>query len=89
VWAANLLHGGAPIRRAGSTRRSQVTHYYFEGCIHYTPVYSNASLGEIYLRRTFDIRRGKRVEPTYNGEKVDAMPIGAGRYRLSRARRGF
>lgn len=89
VWAANLLHGGAPIARPGSTRRSQVTHYYFEGCIHYTPVYSNASLGEIYLRRVFDIRRGERVEPTYNGEKVDATPIGGGRYRLSRAKRGF
>jgi ectoine hydroxylase-related dioxygenase (phytanoyl-CoA dioxygenase family) len=89
VWAANLLHGGSRIERPGSTRRSQVTHYYFEGCIYFTPVYSNASLGEIYLRKIFDIQRRRRVEPTLNGEKLDATPIGGGKYRLARARRGF
>jgi hypothetical protein len=87
VWAANLLHGGSAISRPGSTRRSQVTHYFFEGCIHYTPVYSNASLGEIYLRRVFDIQRRKRVDPTLNGEPLEAMAIGGGRYRLARLRR--
>jgi len=89
VWAANLLHGGAAITRPGSTRKSQVTHYYFEGCVHYTPVFSNASLGEIHLRRVYDLRRGKRVEPMLNGETLDAKPLGGGRYRLSRPRKGF
>jgi hypothetical protein len=89
VWAANLLHGGAPITRPGSTRRSQVTHYYFEGCVHYTPVFSNAALGEIHLRRIHDIRRGKRVEPCLNGEELRAEPLSGGRYRLSRPRRRF
>ncbi|SNC77217.1 Phytanoyl-CoA dioxygenase (PhyH) [Hymenobacter gelipurpurascens] len=28
IWHANLLHGGRPIRRAGSTRRSMVLHYF-------------------------------------------------------------
>jgi ectoine hydroxylase-related dioxygenase (phytanoyl-CoA dioxygenase family) len=37
IWAANLLHGGAPQRDKGRTRHSQVTHYYFEGCRHYKP----------------------------------------------------
>ena len=89
VWAANLLHGGAPIAKPGSTRRSQVTHCYFEGCVHYTPVFSNAALGDIHLRRIYDIRRGKRVEPSLNGEELDAKPLGGGRYRLSRQRRRF
>lgn len=89
VWAANLLHGGSAIARPGSTRKSQVTHYYFENCIHYTPVFSNASLGEIHLRRVYDIRRGKRVEPMLNSETLDATPLGGGRYRLARPRRGF
>src|SRR5205807_2098031 len=30
LWAARLLHGGAPLRDANRTRHSQVTHYYFE-----------------------------------------------------------
>ena len=31
VWAANLLHGGSRILDPGSSRWSQVTHYFFEG----------------------------------------------------------
>ena len=38
VWAANTLHGGTPVREAARTRRSQVTHYYFEGCEYFTPL---------------------------------------------------
>jgi hypothetical protein len=40
VWAANLIHGGAPITDPARTRQSQVTHYYFEGCRYYTPLLS-------------------------------------------------
>ncbi len=40
VWAANLLHGGSPVRVPGRTRRSQVTHYYFEGARLWTPLLS-------------------------------------------------
>ncbi len=28
IWSANLFHGGEPILRSGSTRHSQVTHYF-------------------------------------------------------------
>src|SRR5205823_7392747 len=38
IWAANLLHGGSVHRDKGRTRHSQVTHYYFEGCQHYSPM---------------------------------------------------
>ena len=31
IWAAALLHGGAPLTDTSATRRSQVTHYFFEG----------------------------------------------------------
>jgi hypothetical protein len=31
VWAAHVVHGGAPQRDRSRTRHSQVTHYYFEG----------------------------------------------------------
>jgi ectoine hydroxylase-related dioxygenase (phytanoyl-CoA dioxygenase family) len=41
VWAANLLHGGSPVRAPGRTRRSQVTHYFFEGARLWTPLLSS------------------------------------------------
>jgi Phytanoyl-CoA dioxygenase (PhyH) len=40
VWAANLLHGGSPVQVPGRTRRSQVTHYIFEGARLWTPLLS-------------------------------------------------
>src|SRR5204863_8143515 len=40
IWAANLLHGGAPQRDRNRSRHSQVTHYFFEGCRYYTPILS-------------------------------------------------
>jgi ectoine hydroxylase-related dioxygenase (phytanoyl-CoA dioxygenase family) len=43
VWASNLLHGGAPQRDKSRTRQSQVTHYFFEGCRYYTPMFSTES----------------------------------------------
>jgi len=40
LWAANLLHGGSPVRVPGRSRRSQVTHYFFEGSRLWTPLLS-------------------------------------------------
>lgn len=40
IWAANLLHGGSVHRDKNRTRRSQVTHYFFEGCSNYMPLES-------------------------------------------------
>lgn len=62
IWAANLLHGGAPILTPGSTRFSQVTHYYFEGCRFYTPLLSAPGLGRTVFRNDVqDIRTGTIV----------------------------
>jgi ectoine hydroxylase-related dioxygenase (phytanoyl-CoA dioxygenase family) len=41
VWAANLLHGGAPQRDRSRSRHSQVTHYFFEGCRYWAPMVSS------------------------------------------------
>ncbi len=41
LWAANLLHGGSPQTNKSRTRHSQVTHYYYEGCTYYTPLFSD------------------------------------------------
>jgi hypothetical protein len=40
VWAANLLHGGAPQQDRSRSRHSQVTHYFFEGCRYWAPMVS-------------------------------------------------
>jgi ectoine hydroxylase-related dioxygenase (phytanoyl-CoA dioxygenase family) len=64
VWAANLVHGGAPIARVDSTRRSLVVHFYFDDCAYYTPMFSNLDQGVRKLRTPPDIRTGLLRWPT-------------------------
>jgi len=47
IWAANTLHGGTKLKNKSSTRKSQVTHYYFKNMPgikssqkYYCPMYS-------------------------------------------------
>ena len=70
IWAANLLHGGSAVLDPESTRHSQVTHYYFEGCSYFTPLLSNPFNGEIAYRDIVDIGSGKPVPNRVNGETV-------------------
>lgn len=70
IWAANLFHGGSPILDNGRTRLSQVTHYYFEGCIYYTPLFSDLGLGKIVTRKIHDMRTGQVVPQFYNGKEI-------------------
>lgn len=50
IWSANLLHGGSEVRDHQKTRWSQVTHYFFENCRHYTPIHSDWPHGTIAWR---------------------------------------
>ena len=84
IWSSNLLHGGTAISRPGATRMSQVTHYYFEGCTYYAPILSNAALGELRLKEIRDLRTGKSVPHTLNGEALTITPLEDGRSRISR-----
>jgi hypothetical protein len=70
IWAANLLHGGAPHRDASKTRWSQVTHYYFEDCVYFTPMHSEPIFGRVELRRISDLRTGRTVEHSYLGRAL-------------------
>jgi hypothetical protein len=70
IWSANLLHGGSPILQEGSTRHSQVTHYYFEGCTYFKPLRSDPVLGRVVIKRPKDVRTGKAVTPVYAGRRV-------------------
>lgn len=73
VWAANTLHGGAPILDGARTRHSQVTHYYFTGCQYHCPLLSDSE--RIYRRFPVDIRTGKRA----GGGVVDRLAALIGR----------
>lgn len=44
IWHANLVHGGAPIRTPGLTRKSMVAHYYASDVIKYHEITERPSL---------------------------------------------
>ncbi len=77
IWAANLLHGGAPQEDTKRTRYSQVTHYYFENCGYYTPLGSVPFLGLIQMRDITDISTGKPVPNRVNGMDVPKAVSGS------------
>lgn len=67
IWCANLLHGGSLQSDPRLTRWSQVTHYYFEDCIYYTPAFSDESLGQLRLRDVIGIDDGRLHPNAYLG----------------------
>lgn len=84
IWAANIVHGGSPVTNPNTTRFSQVTHYYFEDCIYYTPMLSNMVTGEYHLRRQLiNMRNGKLIENTYNGIRVNFNRTFQGLYTIN------
>lgn len=87
IWAANLLHGGSPIEDPGSTRKSQVTHYYFEDCVYYKPVHSDVALGEYALREVRDIRTEALVPHRLNGQALRVTDVGYEGFELFRVQR--
>jgi hypothetical protein len=73
IWAANLLHGGSFQKDKSLTRWSQVTHYYFENCIYYTPAFSDETVGDLAVRSITDVVTGEKVENRYLGQGADAL----------------
>jgi hypothetical protein len=70
IWSANLLHGGSPRDDASLTRKSQVTHYYFDGAVPFTPMFSRRSEDRYAVRRVRDIRTGAWNVPSLDGTPV-------------------
>jgi hypothetical protein len=70
VWAANLAHGGAPIANPDATRRSLVVHFYFDGCVFYTPVHSDVEGGRLAVRLPANVATGGWVWPSRDGRPV-------------------
>lgn len=70
IWSSNLLHGGEKILTSGSTRHSQVTHYFFENCVYYTPLRSDATVDKLYVRKITNIATGQAVDNKYFNESL-------------------
>jgi hypothetical protein len=72
IWCANLLHGGSRQNDPRLTRWSQVTHYYFEDCIYYTPAFSDEAIGKLQLRKLVSVSDGQPRPNRYLSENVQS-----------------
>lgn len=72
IWCANLLHGGTRQNDPSLTRWSQVTHYYFDDCIYYTPAFSDEAVGKLALRDIVAISDNAPRANSYLGETLKA-----------------
>lgn len=83
IWSSNIIHGGSPVTREGTTRWSQVTHYFFKDCYYYTPMLSNMVTRELYLRDNLEnMVTGEKVVQTYNGDQLQTFRSGKKIYTL-------
>lgn len=90
IWSSNIIHGGSPVLKEGSTRYSQVTHYYFKDCIYYTPMLSNMVTNELFLRHDVkDIRTGEVVPQSFNGISLNHIQTGSSKYILNNRLKGM
>jgi hypothetical protein len=74
VWTANLAHGGSPIARPESTRRSLVVHFFFEDCVYHTPMLSDVEGSRLHMRIVPDVSTGGLVWPRRGGRPT-AVPV--------------
>ncbi len=70
IWAANLHHGGSAVLDPERTRLSQVTHYYFEDSLFYSPQGTDLVKGEVQLRDVRNLASGEMVPHVYRGEVI-------------------
>ena len=71
IWSSNLVHGGSKQNDLGRSRWSQVTHYFFENCMYYTPLYSNEELASYDLRKPSNISSGEVSKNIIFGKEFD------------------
>ena len=65
-----MLHSGSKIIDKNLTRYSQVTHYYFENCMFYGPLFSDIPLNKIQYWNITNIKTDELVEHKYLGETI-------------------
>ena len=75
IWSANLIHGGSPVADPLKSRWSQVTHYFFEGCRHYTPMLSDWPEGPVLGVILLTLLKEERMETVLEkGKQSSEMP---------------
>ncbi|HHT8901498.1 TPA: phytanoyl-CoA dioxygenase family protein [Burkholderia cenocepacia] len=79
IWCANLLHGGSHQTNPDMSRWSQVTHYFFDDCVYYTPAFSDEYLGRLQLRNIVNVVDGAFKRNSYLGEEVVSSTPGGRR----------
>lgn len=84
IWCANLLHGGSYQHDPTLTRWSQVTHYFFDECVYYTPAYSDEYLGRLALRQIVSVADGAEKPNLYLGERIEPAQPQQGKSRTYR-----
>lgn len=89
IWAANLLHGGEEQRDMERTRWSQVTHYFFDDCLYYTPMNSDPFYGSVDYRAPVDITTGEVMEHRYVGRPINPELVETLRWRPPELPEGF
>ena len=83
IWSSNLVHGGTPIRGGNVTRWSQVTHYYFDGCMYYSPRFSDMFAKNLNLRHVINIATGEVIQHSENGKPIETINTGEFKYAVS------
>ena len=76
IWSSNLAHGGVVIADPARTRRSQITHYYFDNCVYYTPRLSQPYIGRFWLRRVIDVATGSVVPHRFRDQQFSIAAPG-------------
>ncbi|OIN58697.1 phytanoyl-CoA dioxygenase family protein [Arsenicibacter rosenii] len=84
IWSSNLIHGGAPILNPEATRWSQVTHYFFEGCMYYSPRLSDMFANNLNLRHVVNIKTRQIVQHSDKGKPIETINTGNFKYAVSR-----
>jgi hypothetical protein len=70
IWAAGLLHGGSMQNNPNLTRWSQVTHYFFENCVYYSPSYSDVFAGSIKFINIKSLFNGENIAHKYCNQEL-------------------
>ncbi|WDI32165.1 phytanoyl-CoA dioxygenase family protein [Hyphococcus flavus] len=71
IWSANLFHGGERIKDPARTRLSQVTHYYFDDCMYFTPRLKESPFSKGRLRYPYDFSQNRFIKNRHFDGYVD------------------
>jgi hypothetical protein len=79
--------GGDPHDDKLLTRKSQVSHYYFENTVRYTPMFSSKERQHYMVRNIVDLRTREIAPTMLDGEIVFAASVDGVRSRIVEERR--